>query len=476
MSADKLPNLPKTSFVNDIKADLHDINTVYVALDNHKFGDYSPYLYKSENGGKSWNAIVNGLPKETLVWRIVQDHIDPNLLFLATEYGLYFSNNQGEKWIKFSNGLPTISIRDLAIQKRENDLVLATFGRSFYVLDDYSSLRNINSETSKDFILFDTKEALQYNPVRSGSASQGTSYFRSKNPPYGAIFTYNLPKAYETLKSKRKKNEAKLNKENKDVSFPGWTKLDEETNEKPSKIILEIVDKNGLIVERINGTTKKGINRVSWALTKPILSIIKSSSGITYPRSIPVNPGTYGVRLMELKDGKYNLVASEKKFQVKKIRENVLKNPLSDQIEKLVSDFIEFDKEYTLILDQYVKAKKKMSKYEQAIRYADEISANLYSELKELDDQMNLIDSLIYGNKSKSEIMEKDNPTISERISVALRGFSGNSYGPTKHHLGSFEIAKRQWNEMKPLIVEFNNKVDDKIQLLEGMGSPKIID
>ena len=179
---------------------------------------------------------------------------------------------------------------------------------------------------------------------------------------------------------------------------------------------------------------------------------------------------------MELKDGKYNLVASEKKFQVKKIRENVLKNPLSDQIEKLVSDFIEFDKEYTLILDQYVKAKKKMSKYEQAIRYADEISANLYSELKELDDQMNLIDSLIYGNKSKSEIMEKDNPTISERISVALRGFSGNSYGPTKHHLGSFEIAKRQWNEMKPLIVEFNNKVDDKIQLLEGMGSPKIID
>ena len=70
------------------------------------------------------------------MWRIVQDHIDPNLLFLATEYGLYFSNNQGEKWIKFSNGLPTISIRDLAIQKRENDLVLATFGRGFYVLDD----------------------------------------------------------------------------------------------------------------------------------------------------------------------------------------------------------------------------------------------------------------------------------------------------------------------------------------------------
>ncbi|MAU64304.1 MAG: glycosyl hydrolase [Flavobacteriaceae bacterium] len=476
MSVDKLPNLPKTSFVNDIKADLHDLNTVYVALDNHKFGDYSPYLYKSENGGKSWKTIVNGLPNETLIWRIVQDHIDPKLLFLATEYGLYFSNNQGEKWIKFSNGLPTISVRDLAIQKRENDLVLATFGRSFYILDDYSSLRNINSETSKDFILFETKEALQYNPVRSGSASQGSSYFRSKNPPYGAIFTYNLPKSYETLKSKRKKKETELNKEKKDIPFPGWNELDKEINEKSSKIILEIVDKNGLIIDRINGTTKKGINRVSWSLTKPISSVIKSSSRSNYTPSIPVNPGTYGVRLMELKDGNYNLVAAEKKFQVKKIRENVLKNPVSNQIEKLISDFIEFDKEYTLVLDKYAKSKKKMSKYEQAIRYINNINSNLYSEMKDLDAQMNIIDSLIYGSKSKSEIMEKDNPTISERISIAIRGFSGNSYGPTKQQMASFDIAKRQWNEIKPLIVKFNNKVVNKINLLEEMGSPKIID
>ncbi len=476
MSVDKLPNLPKTSFVNDIKADLHDLNTVYVALDNHKFGDYSPYLYKSENGGKSWKTIVNGLPNETLIWRIVQDHIDPKLLFLATEYGLYFSNNQGEKWIKFSNGLPTISVRDLAIQKRENDLVLATFGRSFYILDDYSSLRNINSETSKDFILFETKEALQYNPVRSGSASQGSSYFRSKNPPYGAIFTYNLPKSYETLKSKRKKKETELNKEKKDIPFPGWNELDKEINEKSSKIILEIVDKNGLIIDRINGTTKKGINRVSWSLTKSISSVIKSSSRSNYTPSIPVNPGTYGVRLMELKDGNYNLVAAEKKFQVKKIRENVLKNPVSNQIEKLISDFIEFDKEYTLVLDKYAKSKKKMSKYEQAIRYINNINSNLYSEMKDLDAQMNIIDSLIYGSKSKSEIMEKDNPTISERISIAIRGFSGNSYGPTKQQMASFDIAKRQWNEIKPLIVKFNNKVVNKINLLEEMGSPKIID
>ena len=476
MTVDKLPNLPKTSFVNDIKADLHNLNTVYLALDNHKFGDYSPYLYKSQNGGKTWKSITNGLPKETLVWRIVQDHIDPNLLFLATEYGLYFSNNQGEKWIKFSNGLPTISIRDLAIQKRENDLILATFGRSFYVLDDYSPLRNIDSEKSKEFILFDTREALQYNPVRSGSSSQGSTYFRSKNPPYGATFTYNLPNSYETLKSKRKKREAKLNKDNLDIPFPGWANLDREVNEKPSKIILEIIDKNGLIVDRINGTTKKGINRVSWSLTRPILSSIKSNSGFNYPRTIPVNPGTYTVRLMEFSQGKYKLLSNEKMFKVKRIRKNVLDNPIYEDFENLISDFIEFDKDYVYSLEKYANAKKKMQKFEQAYRYIDEINSELISDINLLENEMNLIDTELYGNKSKKDVMEKDNPTISSRISIALRGFSGNSYGPTKTQMDSFEIAKKQWERIKNRILKFIQNVENKAEVLETKGSPKIID
>ena len=118
MTVDELPDVPASAFVNDIKVDLHDENVAYVALDNHKFGDYSPYLYKTTNGGKKWKSIVNGIPDGTLVWRLVQDHVNPNLLFLGTEYGVYVSLNQGDKWHKFSNGLPTISIRDLAISSK----------------------------------------------------------------------------------------------------------------------------------------------------------------------------------------------------------------------------------------------------------------------------------------------------------------------------------------------------------------------
>ena len=146
------------------------------------------------------------------------------------------------------------------------------------MLDDYSPLRKLNSGSSKDYILFDIKEALQYAPIRSSSGSKGTSFFKSKNPPYGAIFTYNLPKAYETLKQIRKRNEAKLDKENKDVPFPGWEKLDAELNENPAKIVIEIRDKNGEFVDRVPGTNKKGVNRIAWSLTKPIVSTISSDN------------------------------------------------------------------------------------------------------------------------------------------------------------------------------------------------------
>ena len=131
--------LPDRSFVNDIKADLFDSNTVYVILDNHKEGDFNPYIYKSTDLGVSWKSISSNLPKRTLVWRIVQDHVNKNLLFAATEFGVYVSLNAGAAWQKLP-GTPTLPFRDLTIQKRENDLVAASFGRGFYVLDDYKRL------------------------------------------------------------------------------------------------------------------------------------------------------------------------------------------------------------------------------------------------------------------------------------------------------------------------------------------------
>lgn len=114
----RISGIPSTAFVNDIKADLHDANTVYVALDNHKYGDFKPYLVKSTDRGRTWKSITGNIPDRTMVWRLVQDHIQPNLLFAATEFGIYFSVNGGNRWTKLA-GAPTISFRDLAIQKEK---------------------------------------------------------------------------------------------------------------------------------------------------------------------------------------------------------------------------------------------------------------------------------------------------------------------------------------------------------------------
>jgi len=474
ITVDKLPGVPDSSFVNDIKADLHNDQVAYVALDNHKFGDYSPYLYKTSNGGKSWKPIINGLPEDTFVWRIVQDHIDPNLLFLASEYGLYFSNNQGEKWIKFSTGLPTISVRDLVIQKRENDLVLATFGRGFYVLDDFSSLRKLNTSNSNEVILFDVKEALQYNPIRSGTSSQGSSYYTSKNPPYGAIFSYNLPDSYKSLKSLRSKREKELDKLNKDIPFVGWDELDKEINETKSKIILEIRDDNGDLVDRINGSTKKGINRVSWNLSKPLPTILDSNSRWSRS-SLTVKPGKYSVHLLELVQGGVNELTKSKTFDVKRIRENVLKNPLNSKIDEFILELNKFEIEYSVMISNYIKSKKKQSSFNNTLRFIKNIDSDLLNKLNELNDQMNLIDVLLYGSKSKKEIMEKDITLVSERISIAKRGFYGNSYGPTKQHMDSFGIAKDQWDSILPRVEKFIKAVGVLSNDLEQLGAPIIL-
>ena len=143
---ERLPGVADDYFVNDIKADLHDADTVYVVVDDHKSGDFSPYIYKSTNRGGTWVNISKGLPDRHIVWRLVQDHVNPDLLFAGTEFGVFFTVDGGEKWIKLDGNAPTIAFRDLEIQQRENDLVGATFGRSFWILDDYSPLREVSTE------------------------------------------------------------------------------------------------------------------------------------------------------------------------------------------------------------------------------------------------------------------------------------------------------------------------------------------
>ena len=228
-----LPGVPPEAFVNDIKADLFDADTVYVALDNHKNGDFKPYLLKSTDRGRRWKSIAGDLPDRHLVWRVVQDHVDRDLMFAGTEFAIFFTLDGGGKWIELTGNAPTISFRDLAIQRRENDLVAASFGRGFWFLDDYSVLREVDEEAlEQEAAMFGVRDAWWYIPRgvlgNNERGSQGHGLYLAPNPPFGAVFTYHLAQDYKTDAQVRLEEEKDRVEARDDIAFPGWEDIEAE--------------------------------------------------------------------------------------------------------------------------------------------------------------------------------------------------------------------------------------------------------
>ncbi|MCH2102156.1 MAG: glycosyl hydrolase, partial [Planctomycetes bacterium] len=314
------PGVPKLAYVPYITPSLHDADTVYASFHNHKQGDFKPYIFKSTDRGRSWDSIANDLPERNFVWAIQQDHISQNLLFAGTEFGLYFTIDEGKNWHRLRSGLPTIAVRDLDIARDHDDLVLGTFGRSFYVLDDYSSLRALTTEGSGDNpVIYPIQDALIYSRGsrlggRSGKGSQGAAFYAASNPDFGATFTYYLPEKYETRKELRKKREREQGKDGGDIPYPSWEDLRTEDNEKDPQVFLIIRDDSGRVVQRITGSRNSGQHRATWDLREaspnPAGANRRSGGG---PWALP---GPYSVQIATLIDGKYTEIGDAQNFRV----------------------------------------------------------------------------------------------------------------------------------------------------------------
>ena len=531
MTVDKLPKTPASAFVNDIKTDLFDPNIAYICLDNHKFGDYQPYLFKSLDGGKTWKKITNGIPENTLIWRIIQDHVNPNLLFLGTEYGVYVSLNQGEKWHKFSNGLPTIPVRDLTIQRRENDLVLATFGRSFYVLDDYSPIRNFSENSlNQEAVLFDPRKALQYTPEIGGTRSDGSASFKRENPKYGTTISYFIKDGYKSLTQKRnelenskgidpntleKLNEAGYNFKNihdaeiseikaktkmeeksikevlkaiekqqskkEDIPFQGWKTLDKEKIENQPEILIEITNQKGDIVKQIIKPLKKGLNRINWDLSTFNTTVVKASDkgeknwrygGAMY-REVP--PGTYNIKLFKREGIALTFLAGPVSLEVERLRSNILVNPLKDEHDDYYKSLAEFTTELRASQYEFEKANNILKTMESNIKFLKKNQEQLAKEIYTLLNTMHELNRTLGGSETRKEVGEKDFLTIDDRLSSARGGWYSNTYGPTALHMKSLSMAKDLYNEINPRILEYLKKVDNISVLFEKAGGPVIL-
>jgi hypothetical protein len=272
--------VPDTTFISRVTASAHDVNTVYVAFDNHKAGDYKPYLAKSTDLGRSWTLIQNNLPERGTAYVIIEDHKDPNLLFVGTEFGLYFSNNSGERWMRLRGGLPTIFVRDIAIQQREDDLVLATFGRGFYILDDLEALRALRPQLlESEGGLLPVPRVPLFVQSSPDPSWQGERFFTSANPPAGVTFYYYLKDAVRSKREGRERAARAAARRGEDVFYPSWDSLRAEAAEEAPTMILTVTDPEGRVVRRLTGRTPAGLTRVTWDLRYPSSSPITSGGG-----------------------------------------------------------------------------------------------------------------------------------------------------------------------------------------------------
>jgi len=324
---ERFPGIPEGTYVSNLTASRHADGRVYAAFDNHKQGDYRPYLLRSDDEGRTWVSVAGDLPPRGTVYAFAEDPAEPSLLFAGTEFGLYFTRDGGKHWVRLKGGMPTVAVRDLALQARETDLVAATFGRGFYILDDYSPLRAATPELlDREAALFPVKRALAYIPSApmglEGKADQGDALYTAENPPFGATFTYYLKEEIRSLKDQRREAEKKLAAAKKEIPYPTWEALRAEDREEPPVVLLTVKDAEGAVVRRLEGPVTEGFHRVAWDLRFPPSEPVSLEKPTDFdpwaakPQGPLALPGNYTVELAKRVRGEVLSLGEPQRFEV----------------------------------------------------------------------------------------------------------------------------------------------------------------
>lgn len=474
--------VPDRAFVNDVRADLFDAQTVYLAVDNHKEGDFKPYLLKSTDMGKTWTSITGNLPKRTIVWKLVQDSIKKDLLFAATEFGVYMTHDGGSTWTQLKGGMPTIAFRDIKIQKDEDDLVAASFGRGIYILDDISPLRDFSVKSPpQEATLYPVKTAELFIPQEVPDGHGNTQYL-GENPPFGAVFTYYLPEKLKSIREERREREKTLKENKANLPFPGWESLEQETNQEHPEIVLTVKDPGGKVVNIIKGSNKKGFNRTAWDLTyasREGVPLKKKSEeedeeeGWNH-RNYYVNPGSFSVTLSSLVDGKLTQLDGPKSLQVKKIQTGTLSPQTDETIAAFRQRFQEFQQDLLAVNTSLEKGLSTVRAMETALKQAPSPSADLFMQIEDARDALLELKNVMHGNPAKNQIGEDNPPSPQEAVTVGSRVLS-TTYGPTPNHLKALSRAEQQLNGVEGRLQALTQQTLPQLEAaLKKAGAPWI--
>ena len=296
--AARVPGVPKGTYVSRVMASKYAEGTALLAFDGHRNDDYKIYIFLTTDYGENWKAIHNGIPESAGSVHVVREHPrNQNLLFAGTEFGLWISWDRGANWSSFKNNFPTVPVDDLQIQARENDLVLATHGRSIWILDDLTPVEKMDAGVANSEItFFEPRPAMTWHIDRRGWF-EGQKFFLAKNPAYGAILNYYLKEAVRPEAPKTDKDDkAKDAAEDKAKA--------EAAAKKEGKVKITVLNKDGNLVREFDGPGAAGVNRTNWDLrwnpsAEPTPEQLEAqAAGFGFgPRGPLVEPGVYTVKI-----------------------------------------------------------------------------------------------------------------------------------------------------------------------------------
>ena len=257
----KVPGVPRGTYVSRVVASKTGEGSALVTFDGHRGDDYNIYIFSTSDYGESWKAIRNGIPESAGSVHVVREHPrSTNLLFAGTEFGLWVSWDRGATWTALKNNFPTVPVDDIEIQARENDLVLATHGRSIWVFDDMTPIEKMDASVAASPMTFFPPRAATTWHLRNRRWSAGQKMFTAKNPPYGAILNYYLKEAVPAEAPKKDKDD----KDKKDAAAE--KAKDDAAAKKEGKVKISVTDKEGKLVREFDGPGAAGVNRASWDL------------------------------------------------------------------------------------------------------------------------------------------------------------------------------------------------------------------
>jgi photosystem II stability/assembly factor-like uncharacterized protein len=478
------PGVPEFTYVADLEASQHDPDTVYATFDNHKQGDFKPYVLKSADRGRSWKSIAGNLPDREIAWSLAQDHVNAKLLFLGTEFGLYATVDEGANWVRMKGGLPTIAVRDLDVQRRENDLALGTFGRGFYILDDYTPLRQITEEAlAEDAVLFPVKTALRYietsrlGLVPLDKAFQGDTYYTAPNPAFGAVFTYHLKDGLKTRQEQRLEAEKDADEDGETLPYPSTDDLRAEDEEHDPQIVLTVRDDDGNVVNRVTGPRGKGIHRVAWNLRYPSSRPTDPDPGPQPPWASPrvgalVLPGTYSVSLAQEVDGVVTQLAGPQSFEVVDLGGGTL--PVGDPAGALDFQRRAADLQRAVLgaVEVTGEIKRRIKHLRQAIIETPDASPDQLSELAAIERELNDLLIQLSGDRSKARRNEPVDPSIQERVNRVVYGQLGTTQPPTSTSRDGYLWASGAFAETLEDLRALDMRLGALEDALEAAGAP----